>query len=432
MMVAATQSLDAGTSPSSQSLWSLDAINFLIAGLMAGFGPFIALFLADEAWSAANVGYVLSAGSIVALLSQLPGGELLDAVRSKQLLLAVGVLMVGLSAVIIAVWPHFVPVLVSQVLLGMTGGFIGPAIAAISLGLVGHEALAERLGRNQRFQSIGNLTMAGLIGVIGYSFSARAMFLATAMLVIPTLFALARMRSAEIHYGQSVGAPDHHEITRPPRVRRLSVYRRHGLLVFASCLFLFQMANASILPLASETLGHGAGRQSSLIVSGLVIVPQILVALIAPWTGEQAQSWGRRPLLLLGFGALTIRALLFVLISNPQALIAVQLLDGVSGAALGVLQALIVADLTNGTGRFNLAQGFVGVVSGLGASLSTAVSGFVAQNLNAGAGFLPSAGIALVAFIVVLAFMPETKPKHHRKHAARSRREHTLDHNTKV
>jgi MFS family permease len=423
MTVATTPSQIVGTSPSGQSLRALDAINFLIAGLLAGFGPFIPLFLADQAWSAANVGYVLSAGSIVALLSQLPGGELLDAIRSKQFLLAVGVLMVGLSAIIVALWPDFVPVLIAQILLGLTGGFLGPAIAAISLGLVGHAALPERLGRNQRFQSIGNLTMAALIGVVGYSVSARAMFLATAMLVVPALLAVARMRPDEIHYGQSVGAPDHHERTRPPRVRRLSVCRRHELLIFAGCLFLFQMANASILPLASETLGHGAGRQSSLIVSALVIVPQILVALIAPWTGEQAQTRGRRPLLLLGFGALPIRALLFALISDPHALIAVQVLDGVSGAVLGVLQALIVADLTSGTGRFNLSQGFVGVVSGLGASLSTAVSGLVAQHLNQGAGFLPSAAIGLLAFVVVWALMPETQPKHHRKRTKRSRPE---------
>ena len=222
MMVATTQSLDAGTSPSGQSLRALDAVNFFIAALLAGFGPFIALFLGDQGWSATNIGYILSAGSVVALLAQLPGGELLDAIRSKQLLLALGVIMVGLSAFIVAVWSTFVPVLVAQILLGITGGFIGPAIAAISLGLVGHDALAERLGRNQRFQSTGNLTMAALIGVIGYSLSARAMFVATAVLVIPTLLALAWMRPADIHYGQSVGAPDHHERTRPPRMRRLS------------------------------------------------------------------------------------------------------------------------------------------------------------------------------------------------------------------
>ena len=424
MMVATTQSLDAGTSPSGQSLRALDAVNFFIAALLAGFGPFIALFLGDQGWSATNIGYILSAGSVVALLAQLPGGELLDAIRSKQLLLALGVIMVGLSAFIVAVWSTFVPVLVAQILLGITGGFIGPAIAAISLGLVGHDALAERLGRNQRFQSTGNLTMAALIGVIGYSLSARAMFVATAVLVIPTLLALAWMRPADIHYGQSVGAPDHHERTRPPRMRRLSVCRRHGLLIFAGCLFLFQLANASILPLASETLGHRVGSQSALIVSALVIVPQILVALIAPWVGEQAQSRGRRPLLLLGFGALPIRALLFALITDPQHLIAAQVLDGISGAVLGVLQALIVADLTNGTGRFNLSQGFVGVISGVGASVSTAVSGLIAQHLGRGAGFLPSAAIGLAAFVVLWAFMPETKPKHQGKAAARSRPEH--------
>jgi len=96
----------------------------------------------------------------------------------------------------------------------------------------------------------------------------------------------------------------------------------------------------------------------------------------------------------------------------------------VSGAVLGVLQALVVADLTNGTGRFNLAQGLVGVVSGIGASASTAVSGLIAQHLNGGAGFLPSAVIALMAFVVLWAFMPETQPKHHRKRAASSRPGH--------
>jgi hypothetical protein len=138
------------------------------------------------------------------------------------------------------------------------------------------------------------------------------------------------------------------------------------------------MANASILPLASKTLGHRIGGQSALIVSALVMVPQILVAPIATWIGEQAQSRRRRPLLLLGFGALPIRALLFALTTDPQTLIAVQVLDGISGAVVGVLQALVVVDLTNGTGRFNLSQSFVGVLAGVGASLSTAVSGLIA------------------------------------------------------
>ena len=144
------------------------------------------------------------------------------------------------------------------------------------------------------------------------------------------------------------------------------------------CLFLFQLANASVLPLAGEALIHESQTGSSLIISALIIVPQILVALMAPWAGRRAQSWGRRPLLLIGFAALPIRALCFALISDPLLLVGVQVLDGISATVLGVLTALIIADITSGTGRFNLAQGIVGTASGIGASLSTTLSGLVA------------------------------------------------------
>jgi MFS family permease len=99
-----------------------------------------------------------------------------------------------------------------------------------------------------------------------------------------------------------------------------------------------------VLPLAGESLVYGKIAYSSLIVSALIIVPQVIVALMAPWAGRQAKIWGRRPLLLLGFTALPIRALLFAWTTDPIFLIAAQVLDGISGT--GVLTALGVADLT--------------------------------------------------------------------------------------
>ena len=189
------------------------------------------------------------------------------------------------------------------------------------------------------------------------------------------------------------------------------LWKDRSLLTFAACLFLFQMANASILPLIGEILPHYMGRYSSFTMSALVIVPQILVVLTAPWVGRQAQNWGRRPLLLAAFGALPARALLFMLVTDPVLVIAVQLLDGISGAVLGVLQPLIIADLTGRTGRFNLAQGFVGTVSGLGASLSTTLSGLIAGTFGLTAGFVAITAIALIALLVVWGLMPETKRK---------------------
>ena len=189
------------------------------------------------------------------------------------------------------------------------------------------------------------------------------------------------------------------------------LWKDRSLLTFAACLFLFQMANASILPLIGEILPHYMGRYASFTMSALVIVPQILVVLTAPWVGRQAQNWGRRPLLLAAFGALPARLMVFMMVAKPVPVIAAQLLDGISGTVLGVLQPLIIADLTGRTGRFNLAQGFVGTASGLGASLSTTVSGLIAGTFGLTAGFAALTAIAVVALLVVWGLMPETKTK---------------------
>ena len=140
------------------------------------------------------------------------------------------------------------------------------------------------------------------------------------------------------------------------------------------------------------------------------MVPQVIVVIMAPWAGRRANIWGRRPLLLVGFAALPIRALMFAWTTNPIILIVAQLLDGVSGTMLGVLTALIVADITAGTGRFNIAQGFVGTMSGIGASLSTTLSGVVAGSLGRAAGFLGIAAVALTAAFLLWLLMPETNP----------------------
>jgi MFS family permease len=409
-MVAAGLTLfDAGEArPSQQSLRGLDWLNFLLAGALAGLGPFVVVYLASRHWRQAEIGFVLTAGGVAGLLSQVPGGELLDAVRSKRCLVALGVAMIGLSAGILAIEPSFPLVLIAQVVQGTTGGFLGSAVSAISLGLVGHAALAERLGRNQRYAAIGAFTTSWLLGVLAYFFSYQIIFLASVGLAIATLVALSQIRAADIHFARACGAASATDkIERPTRIARRSVYASYPLLVFTAAIALFQFANASMLPLLGETLQQGGG--SSLVISALIVVPQIVVAALAPWIARRADDWGRRPLLLMGFGALPIRAVCFGLVSDPAVLIAVQLLDGITGAALGVLTPLVIADLTRGSGRFNLAQGFVGTFAGIGAALSTTASGLVAQNFGNAAGFAAIAGVALIALLVLWISLPETK-----------------------
>jgi MFS family permease len=393
--------------PSPSSLRGLDAVNLFLAGALSGFGPYVAVFLAEQKWTEQNIGFVLTAGGLAGLLSQLPSGELLDAIRSKRLVVALGAIMVAASALIIALRPSFPLVLAALVLQAITGGFLGLAVAAISLGLVGHAALGKRLGRNQRFASTGGVIAAGLMGVIGYILSYRAIFFAAAALVLPLLAALGRIQLSGI-YGRVSGAPGYQELS--AKARRWSLWKNGNLLTFAGCECLFQLGNASMLPLAGEALVFSKEAFSSLIVSALIIVPQLIVALMASWAGRRANTWGRRPLLLVGFAALPIRALVFAWTTSPMVLIAAQILDGVSGTMLGVLTALIVSDLTRSTGRFSLALGFVGTMSGIGASLSTSLTGLVAGSFGRAAGFLSIAAVALVALLLLWLRMPETNP----------------------
>jgi MFS family permease len=321
MTVVAERSVGAIPSPSTASLNGLDGVNFFVAGMSAGFGPYVAVYLADQKWTQLDIGFVLTAGGLAGLLSQLPGGELVDTLRSKRAFVAVGAVAVAISAVIIDIRPTLPFVFIGLVLQGITGGFVGPAIAAISLGLVGHSGLPERLGRNQRLASIGGLAVAALMGLTAFFVSYQAIFAMVAALVLPTLVMLARIRPIEIHFGRSCGAPDHHTVDQPARASRRALWKIPELLIFATSLFLFELANASVLPLVGETLVYQGESRSSLIVSVLIILPQIVVAVMAPWVGRQARSWGRRPLLLIGFSALPVRALLFAVTTDPQLLV---------------------------------------------------------------------------------------------------------------
>ena len=396
------------TPPPVTSLRALDWLNFFLAALLMGFGPFVSLYLAERGWVPANVGLILTASGLVGLLTQIPAGELIDMVKAKRVLVGVGVAAVTLGILLLGLRPEFSSVLAAAVLQGMAGSVIGPGIAAISLGLVGHNALGGRLGRNQRFASIGGLTAAALMGLIGYLLSLRDIFLLIAALVVPVLLALTSIHASDIHFARSCNAADLHP-RYPQRSSRDVILKDRRLRTFAVSLFLFQFANASMLPLAGQSLARTESSWSSLVLAGLIVVPQLIVALLAPWVGQTADTWGRRPLLLIGLGVLPIRAAAFALISDPLPLIAVQALDGLSGATLGVLTALVIADLTKGTGRFNLAQGLVGTASGVGAALSTSTTGLVVAGYGQMAGFLGVTAVGLLAVAILWLFMPETK-----------------------
>jgi predicted MFS family arabinose efflux permease len=389
------------------SLRGLDWLNFFLADVQTGVGPFLAIYLAASGWNEQRVGIALTIGGIAGILTQTPAGALVDRMHAKRALIGAGIAALAVGAVIIASFPSFWPVLTGQILIGGMSSVFGPAICAISRGMVGRELFDRRQGRNQTFNSAGNVVAAVSMGLIGYFVSNRGIFFFVVALAIPTLVALSSIRADKIDYNLARGANAGDELKSAERI--LDLFKDHPLVVFLVCAVMFHFANAAMLPLLGEMLARGHGRSSMPFMSACVVTTQVVVTLLASWSGIKAGQWGRKPLLLIAFAALPLRGVLYTLTDNTVMLVAIQLLDGVAAAIFGVVSVLVIADLTKGSGRFNLTLGAVTAAVGTGAALSQMIAGAIVNRFGYHAGFLFLAAVAAAAFAILYFFMPETR-----------------------
>jgi MFS family permease len=382
---------------------ALDLVNFFVADVQTGFGPFVAVYLTSQAWTQVEIGFALTLGTMTSLISQLPAGALVDTMRNKRKAASGALFGIITAALLLAIQPAQLPVLLAQMLHGFSSCVMTPAIAAISLRLTGHAALGERLGRNARYSSIGNGLAAAVMGVTGAYFSSRFVFFLTAALCLPALVAL---------WSMGPGPHARAQTTSPMMdlsgLKRLLADRR--LLIVCVCVMLFHLSNAAMLPLAGAAVTMRAGHFGNLIIAGCIVVPQMVVAVCSPWVGRAAEKIGRKRLMLLGWGALPVRGLLLAVLPGSWPLIAGQAVSGISAAVFGVLLPLLAADLTLGTAHFNLCMGILGLALYLGAAVSTTMSGGIADAAGMEAAFLVLAGVGVIGFMVVWLVMPETRP----------------------
>jgi len=401
------------TPPSKGTLRGLDWLNFFLADVQTGVGPFLAIYLSKYGWNEQLVGVALSVGGIAGIAAQTPAGALVDRVHSKRTLIAAGVIALATGALLIATLPTLWPIMTAQVLIGASSTIFIPAICAISLGVVGHVLFDRRQGRNQAFNSAGNVVAAVSMGMIGYFFSDRGIFFFVVAFAIPTLWALGRIRSDEIDYNLARGARPASPKNGTPSAkdgaaRFTDLFKIRGLPVFLVCAVMFHFANAAMLPLLGEMLSKGHGRASIMFMSACVVTTQVVITLIASSAGAKAGDWGRKPLLLIAFAVLPVRGVLYTLTDNVDLLVAIQVLDGVGAGIFGVVSVLVIADLTQGSGRFNFALGAITTAVGIGASLSQAIAGGLVHHFGYRSGFLFLAAVASVALAVLFFYMPET------------------------
>jgi MFS family permease len=384
------------------SIRALEATNFFLADVQTGLGPFLAAYLAGAGWEPARVGMALTIGGIITVVLQAPAGAIVDQLRSKRLILVLASAVLAVGAVLLSVTATPWAVYTSQILIGGAGPFLGPTLAAVTMGIVGVTFFDRQFGKNQSFNSAGNVACALLIAGMSHFFGNRAIFITAAVLTIPTVLAIRAINSKDIDYDLARGGAI--EVEGKEVAARASVMKTllgdRTLLVFLACAFLFHFANAAMLPQLGEMLSHGSRASAAPFMSACIIVTQVVIMCFAPAIGRFANPHGRKPLLMVGFGVLPTH--------NACSLIAIQVLDGVANAIFVVISILVVADRTRGTGRFNLAQGSLATAVGIGAALSNTFGGELIQHFSYRISFLSLGAIAAFAFVLLWTSIPET------------------------
>jgi MFS family permease len=386
----------------------LDWLNFFLADVRGGLGPYVGVFLLTQAhWDQATLGAVLTTSGLIGITLHAPVGAFIDATRFKRGLLVAGVAALATSALAIAWAPTLPVVLAADIVMAVLGAVFAPTVAAITLGLVGRAGLAARLGRNAACDRAGNIFIGGLAGLIGWAFGQRAVFHLVPLFAVLTTLTVLAIPAGAIDHEQARGLGEDHPGGRPARWHVL--FERTPLLVLAAGVALFHFANAPMLPLLTQKLALAYPDAATALVAACVVTAQLVSVPTALLVGARADTWGRKPILLAAFAALPLRGLLYTVSDDPAFLIAVQALDGIALGILDALLALVLADIMRGTGRYNAARGVVGTVQGIGGSLSNVVAGLIVVTAGYAAAFLTLAAVALSAFVVMLATMPETR-----------------------
>lgn len=386
---------------------SLDAANFLIADARGALGPYITIFLvANLHWHLADVGLVTSIGGWLALAAQTPIGAFLDRTERKRGVLIGALLISALSALVIVFLPGFWPVLIAIAAMQMAGGVFEPGLVALTVGLFSRDALTRRLGRNAAFARAGNFTVAGLTALIAWWLAPQAVFYQVPLVAFAAAIAVATIPHGALDKRRARGlrAKKEDEEGEGP-LGFGTLLRSRPLLVLAPCVLLFQFAGAPLLTLVGQELAVANEARSLLLISICIMASQAGMLAGALVIGHRADEWGHKRIFIAAFAILVLQAVLTSFSDRMIWLLALQVFGGLGTGLLVALIPLYLADVMEGSGHYNLAQGFMATCMTLGVTTSSLVSEYAAVRLGYDGTFLGCAVIAAAAGLALTLFL---------------------------
>lgn len=380
-----------------RSLQALCLVNFFMADVRDGLGPFLGIFLTEHHWRADDIGWVMSAGGLAGLFATLPAGLITDATRHKRLQLIVGSLVITVSTLLLWYFPDSWVTLFSQILTGLAAAFIAPVLTGITLGLTGPEGFSRQMGHNEAFNHGGNMTAAIIAGISVAWWGTGAVFvLMTAMALCAALSVLA-IRHEDIDHRLARGlSGDDHRLAVP----RLSVILRNpAIIITGLTLLLFHLSNAALLPMLSmrAAAAHDGTMPAGVYAAATVVISQCVMIPVALFAASRAQKSGYSLLITAALLVLPLRAAIASAWPGTLGMIPVQILDGLAAGLLGVAVPGYIVNVLAGSGHTNAGQGAIMLMQGAGAAMSPALAGTIAARYSYSTAFAALGVIALTA-----------------------------------
>lgn len=383
------------------SLSALNALNFFMADVRDGLGPFLGVFLQEKGWGPQDIGLIMTAGGLAGMLATTPLGALVDATKAKRAVMIAASLAIIAATLTMLYVPNLSVVLFAQVVQGVAGAVIAPAMAAITLGLVKQAGFTQQLGRNEAFNHGGNTFAALMGGALGYVFGLQAVFWFMAAMAVGAIAATLLIPGDAIDHEAARGAETGAGAAGGGASWSL-LFTSAPLVVLALVLMLFHLGNGAMLPLLGQAMVARGDGDPSASTAMTVVVAQLTMIPMALLAAKLAQSRGYWIVFVLALAALPLRGLIAASLTGFWVLVPVQILDGVGAGLLGVAVPGLVARILRGSGHFNIGLGAVMTLQGVGASLSPTLGGTVAQAYGYAAAFMALGGVALLALALWL------------------------------
>jgi MFS family permease len=399
----------ASNKAASKGIWPLLSLNFFMADMQAGIGPFLGVFLLAHGWKSGLIGTVMTVGGVAGMLMTTPAGALIDATKRKKLYVIIPGICTVIASGIVLLSQTFWLVTLSQVATAIAGAAIGPAVAGITLGIVRQAGFNRQIGHNQALNHAGNMVGAGLSGLLGWQFGFTAVLFLASLFGILSIVSVLMIPSAAIDNSAARGLDRNKEDN--GKISGITVLLEcKPLLILAAALACFHLGNGAMLPLYGLAVVSAKQANPAAFVAITIVVAQgamILMSLIAMRLAEKEGYW---LVLLFSFIALPVRGVIAAHVMNKWGVYPVQILDGIGAGLQSVAVPGLVARILNGTGRVNVGQGAVMTVQGLGASLSPAIGGWIAQEIGYSPMFLVLGSFALSSIALWLGFASVLRP----------------------